>query len=267
MVKPLRRLFPSSWKAGEAHAEGRGSNPAGNWVLSGGTASRGPRTGSHSRWGTESTRQMREGGCRKRVYQPPIRSLPFVWLCRLEGKPALGHRGDCNCFKVPVKGNCVTTCLISPGCKMIQNHRKLFPSAGAAGSRRPLCFIYKPVYWGGTKWPEKFSMNGDVALSYSLFPDSSVSILTKAEVGFFFPESFSYQKMWFQVRAIFAARQERHGHRDGRFSIFQGDEMKQKENLPPLELWSKIKLFCFKTFIRDEKSCSHQLCCCFFNLC
>lgn len=47
----------------------------------------------------------------------------------------------------------------------------------------------------------------------------------------------------------------------------RGDEMKQKENLPPLELWSKIKLFCFKTFSQDGKSCSHQYCHCFFNLC
>lgn len=164
---------------------------------------RGPLTGSHSWWGTESTCQMREGGCRQCVYHPPIRAVTSVWLCRLEGKAALRHRGDWNCFKVLVKGNCVTTCLISPGCKMICNQRRLFPSAGAAGGSRPLCLIYKPVYWGGTKWPEKFSMNGDVALSYSLFPDSSVSILTKTEMWGFCPKSFSYQKMWFQVKAIF----------------------------------------------------------------
>lgn len=182
----------------------------------------------------------------------------ILWL---EGKAALGHRGDCNCFRVPVKGNSVTTWLISPGCKMIHNQCRLFPSAG---SRRPLCFIYKPVYWGETKWLEKFSMNGDAALSYSLFPGSSVSILTETA---FCLKSFSYQKMWFQVKAIFVGRQEGPGHRDRCFSIFQGDEMKQKGNLPPLELWSKIKLFCFKTFIRDGKGCSHQFCCCFFNLC
>ena len=109
---------------------------------------RGPRTSSYSRWGTESTCQTREGSCRKCVYHPPIHSVTLPWLCQLEGKAALGPRGDCNCFKVPAKGNCVTTCLISPGCKMRRNQRRLFPSAGAAGSRRPLCFIYKPVYYG-----------------------------------------------------------------------------------------------------------------------
>lgn len=111
---------------------------------------------------------------------PPHSVCSLPWLCCLEGKAALGHRGDCNCFKVLVKGNCVTTCLISPGCKVIHNQCRLFPSAGAAGSRRPLCFIYKPKYWGETKWLEKFPMSEEVALSYSLFPDSSMSILTQA---------------------------------------------------------------------------------------
>lgn len=65
----------------------------------------------------------------------------------------------------------------------------------------------------------------------------------------FLPEKLFYQKMWFQVRAVSVGRKKGSSHRDRCFSIFQGDEMKQKENLPPLELWSKIKLFCFKTFI------------------
>lgn len=112
----------------------------------------------------------------------------------------------------------------------------------------------------GTKCPGKFSMNGDVALSYSLFPDSSGPILTKRD---FLPENFSLSKNVVLSEAIFKGRQRGSGHRGRCFSIFQRDEMKQKENLPPLELWSKIKLFCFKTFIQDGKSCSHRFCRCF----
>jgi len=81
---------------------------------------------------------------------------------------------------------------------------------------------------------------------YSLLPDNSVFILTKT---FFCLKSFSYQKIWFQGKVIVAARQEGPGYHDRWFSVFQGDEMKQKENLPPLALWSKIMFFCFKTFI------------------
>lgn len=97
------------------------------------------------------------------------------------------------------------------------------------------------------KWLGKFSMNGGAALSYGSFSDSSVSTLTKD--AFFLPKKFFYQKMWFQVRVVFVGRKKEPALCERCFSIFQGDEMKQKENLPPLELWSKIKLFCFKTFI------------------
>lgn len=96
------------------------------------------------------------------------------------------------------------------------------------------------------KWLEKFSMNGGAAPSYGSFSGSSVSTLTMTA---FLPKKLFYQKMWFQVRVVFVGRKKGPAPRDRCFSIFQGDEMKQKENLPPLELWSKIKLFCFKTFI------------------
>lgn len=100
-------------------------------------------------------------------------------------------------------------------------------------------------------------MNGGAALSYGSFSGSSMSSLTKTAS---LPEKFFYQKMWFQVKVVFVGRKKGPAHRDRCFSIFQGDEMKQKENLPPLELWSKIELFCFKTFSSDGKSCSHQFC-------
>lgn len=81
-------------------------------------------------------------------------------------------------FKVPAKGNCVTTCLISPGCKTICSQHRLFPSAGAARAASLMFYLQAHVQ-RGTKSLEKFSMNRDIALSYSLFPDSLVSILTK----------------------------------------------------------------------------------------
>lgn len=174
-----------------------------------------------------------------------------------------GHTGDC--FKVPAKGNCVTTCLISPGCKTICSQRRLFPSAGAARAGGLMFYLQARVQ-RGTKCLEKFSMNRDIALSYSLFPDSSVSILTKCFFAWIF---FPIWKCGFKWSNIYL------GGDGGMWPLWQmffniparEDEMKQKENLPPLELWSKIKLFCFKTFIQDGKSCSHQYCCCFFNLC
>lgn len=80
---------------------------------------------------TDSFRRP-EGGCQKCVYYPSIPSVTYILLCLLAGEAVLGHKGDC--FKVLVKGNGVTTCLISPECKMIRNQRRLFPSAQAAGA-------------------------------------------------------------------------------------------------------------------------------------
>lgn len=52
----------------------------------------------------------------------------------------------------------------------------------------------------GTKCPGKFSMNGEVALSYGLFPDSSGPILTKRN---FLPGNFSLSENVVLSEAIF----------------------------------------------------------------
>jgi len=109
-----------------------------------------------------------------------------------------GHTGDC--FKVPAKGNCVTTCLISPGCKTICSQRRLFPSAGAARAGGLMFYLQARVQ-RGTKCLEKFSMNRDIALSYSLFPDSSVSILTKCFFAWIFFPIWKCGFKWSNIRS------------------------------------------------------------------
>lgn len=76
-------------------------------------------------------------------------------------------------------------------------------------------------------------MNGDIALSYGLFPDSSVSTLTKTGV---LSEKFFLSENVISSESGICGEARGTGHCDRCFSIFQGDEMKQKENLPPLEL-------------------------------
>lgn len=70
-----------------------------------------------------------------------------------------------------VKGNCITTCLISPGCKTICKHRRSFPSAGARGSRKiPLSFIYKPVSWGKPSRQDVSPYKRRLFVQIQLFP-------------------------------------------------------------------------------------------------
>lgn len=186
------------------------------------------QAGSHGRWGTESTCQMREWDSTH-----PFTLLPRSSSASWRGRLPLGTVGTATALKSQLKVTVSPPAWFPWGVKWYATSTDYFHLLGLRGAGglyvlfASLCTEGEQSGWRSSPWME--TLRRVMACSQTAPCPHSQRLV-------FCLKSFSYQKMWFQVKAVFVGKQEGPGHRDRCFSIFQGDEMKQKENLPPLEL-------------------------------
>lgn len=231
---PLKAVA-AGWKVGEAHAEGRGFPAAGNWLLSGCTASQGcPRRQVATAGGVQSQHARWENGIAKNVcITHPFTLLPWSSSASWRGRLPLGTVGTATALKSQLKVTVSPPAWFPWGVKWCATSTDYFHLLGLRGAGglyvlfASLCTEGEQSGWRSSPWME--TLHWVMACSQTAPCPHSQRLV-------FCLKSFSYQKMWFQVKAVFVGKQEGPGHRDRCFSIFQGDEMKQKENLPPLEL-------------------------------